>query len=395
MKKVSGMNNWKNCALAALIACLIPCAAVAQEMDVKKCTAIVVYEKGQDGLYECYTDTTVQEVKAFGKRFYAYDKKNRKLYMASDFGNYVFELNPKAKVSKSVPRMKERDIIFAVDRENMSLLHRFALINERREREMADSIERAERRIRLIRAQQRQDSIQRAQDSLRLVAKERYRETHNMKWFPKSKTLGMECLLCHEKNKDDSVYVAFLKGDTIFYTSPSGGELGLYYTELHATLMDNSVKLCEPFMYHYDIFKDSLTVTNDFLNLGNTALHNMFELEKHWENLRKKAPYGFVYDWRWSGEDWLSKVYFEYFNTNKQRVKYIDVSYATVNEVGDIVDKGTLHGVGPIESMDTSAWRWECVPTHPTSSKMRITRIVLTYMNGRKVTLNGNQIKYK
>lgn len=224
------MNNWKNYILVVLIAFLSPCiCCFSQEMDVIKSTAILVYEKGQDGFYECYMDTVVKEINTSEQRYYAYDKKNGKVYMASYFGNYVFELKPKAKVSKSIPRMKERDIIWEVYKENDVLNQRFALINERREREMADSIERAERRKRLIRAQQRQDSIQRAQDSLRLVAKERYRETHNMKWFPKSKTLGMECLLCHEKNKDDSVYVAFLKGDTIFYTSPSGGELGLYY----------------------------------------------------------------------------------------------------------------------------------------------------------------------
>lgn len=64
------------------------------------------------------------------------------------------------------------------------------------------------------------------------------------------------------------------------------------------------------------------------------------------------------------------------------------------NDVGDIRGRGSFSGTGPVESMNSASWEWNHSSYYVAgdASKMSITKVVITYMNGTTKTLTGNNI---
>lgn len=107
-------------------------------------TAIVLYIPDAQGFYHKQTNVSVNNVDNIEAQ-YAFDKKNKKLYVATAYGNYVIELTEsKAKLvkkDKSIPQVKDKDIEALVISVNNSLDEKFAQYNIDREQFITDSIE--------------------------------------------------------------------------------------------------------------------------------------------------------------------------------------------------------------------------------------------------------------
>ena len=87
---------------------------------------------------------------------------------------------------------------------------------------------------------------------------------------------------------------------------------------------------------------------------------------------------------------------FDYTNLNSKTIKYIDVYWYVTNDVNDICGKGHFKGVGPLKEGSSASWEWDDSPYYVYSSatNMRISKVILTYMNGTKQVLSKNMIKF-
>ena len=81
-------------------------------------------------------------------------------------------------------------------------------------------------------------------------------------------------------------------------------------------------------------------------------------------------------------------------NTSSKTIKYIKVYWTVKNDVGDVRGSGSFSGTGPVESMSSASWNWDYSSYYVKgdASKMRITKVVITYMNGTVKTLTGDSI---
>ena len=151
----------------------------------------------------------------------------------------------------------------------------------------------------------------------------------------------------------------------------------------------------EDFNYHLLAFKDS--IDESALNLCSvravTDYLNFRSYTKAVEELKAKAPYGFITKWSWENEVTVS-LELEFFNTNKKKVKYIDVYWVATNDVDDVRGRGVFKGTGPVEYLSSASWSWNnsLYFLANDATTLRIAKIVLTYMNGTKKILTGNSI---
>ena len=116
-----------------------------------------------------------------------------------------------------------------------------------------------------------------------------------------------------------------------------------HYTKIPITLQQD-----EDFNYHLLAFKDS--IDESALNLSSvqaaTDYLNYSFYTKAFEALKAKAPYGFITKWSWENEVTVS-LELEFFNTNKKKVKYIDVHWVASNDVDDVRGRGVFQGNRP------------------------------------------------
>ena len=148
-------------------------------------TAIILYTPDAQGYYHKQTNVSVNNVRNIEAQ-YAFDKKNKKLYVATPYGNYIIELtDSKAKLvkkDKSIPQVKDKDIDALVLSVNNSLDEKFARYNLERERFIADSIDNAREQARLAAIEKaRLDSIENARKQGEI---NRYKAMHNWHWLP-------------------------------------------------------------------------------------------------------------------------------------------------------------------------------------------------------------------
>lgn len=105
------------------------------------------------------------------------------------------------------------------------------------------------------------------------------------------------------------------------------------------------------------------------------------------------APYGFIVKWSWDNEVTVS-LQLRYFNSNKKRIKYIEVHWVAINDVGDVRGRGSFRGTGPLGFLESGSWDWDrsLYFVADDATTMRITKVILTYMNGTKKILTGDAI---
>ena len=137
--------------------------------------AIVSYDKDNDGFFHKIVNNRIFYVEDYKiQKYYAYDKKNKKLYFVTDYGNYVAELKDEyaknIKKSNSIPQLKEKEITILVDSINDDLAKRISYINKANQ----ENIDRMKEQARLDSIKAKNDSINMARE--RAIADSIYRE---------------------------------------------------------------------------------------------------------------------------------------------------------------------------------------------------------------------------
>lgn len=371
-------------------------------------TAIVLYTIDAQGFYQKQSNVPVDIVDNIEYK-YAYDKKNKNLYVTTPFGNYVIglteELAKLVKKDKTIPQLKEKEIDDIISMHNASLAEKYANLNLAREKHITDSINKVREQERIAREKARKDSIERSNKEKALNS---YRAQHNWHWLPiktKSKysystgtsTVPMECALCDKiisSYSTDSIYVIGINNDTIFSTDYKNGLLDNRYIVIHAYKIPNELKQSDYYKQHIEAYADSLSSKTDY----NTSLMeelNLFYLQEYVEKIKKEAPYGLFTEWAWDCEYSSVSFSFTYLNLNKRTIKYIDVYWKITNDVGDVRKTGHFKGTGPVEQYEFGSWNWDYSSYYVAgdASTMEFTKVIITYMNGQQQVLTKNMIK--
>ena len=115
-------------------------------------------------------------------------------------------------------------------------------------------------------------------------------------------------------------------------------------------------------------------------------------------NLKQIAPFGFINNYSWNLENnFLNCFKLSYVNLNKQTVKYLDIYWAILNDVGDVRCRGHFSGTGPVKFGNVGDWIWDKDLYYYIESrdatKLKITKLIITYMDGHKKILTGKLIK--
>jgi hypothetical protein len=86
---------------------------------------------------------------------------------------------------------------------------------------------------------------------------------------------------------------------------------------------------------------------------------------------------------------------FSYVNMNKKTIKYIDIYFCVTNDVNDICRTGHFKGIGPLKEFGSANWSWDRSSYFVSgdASNMKLTKIIITYMDGTQKILSKNMIK--
>ena len=353
--------------------------------------ALVLYQKDAKGFYQ-KTENVILPVVNNISEVYAYDKKSQELYVQTANGNYVIIVDKdNAKIykkSKSIPQLKGDELTAAITEINQSLASKFERLNIERQRYIDDSIRIA-----------KEDSIRRAkEDSIRRKKAEQYRQVHCWLDVP-TKGISLKCAFCDERTYKDSIICVKVTTDSIFWTTKREVKLGYEVDVLHGTKIPDELLRSDKYRYHYEIFKDSLNKgisgDNDF-GFSKELVDDFNDISLH-DCIRKiisEAPYGFVDEWHWDCEYGSVSFDITYTNMNKKTIRYLDVYWTITNDVGDVRKTGHFIGTGPVEPGGSGKWEWDYSSYYVAgdASKMHLTKLIITYMDGSKKVLSKNQI---
>ena len=353
--------------------------------------ALVLYQKDAKGFYQ-KTENVILPVVNNISEIYAYDKKSQELYVQTANGNYVIIVDKdNAKIykkSKSIPQLKGDELTAAITEINQSLASKFERLNIERQRYIDDSIRIA-----------KEDSIRRAkEDSIRRKKAEQYRQVHCWLDVP-TKGISLKCAFCDERTYKDSIICVKVTTDSIFWTTKREVKLGYEVDVLHGTKIPDELLRSDKYRYHYEIFKDSLNKgisgDNDF-GFSKELVDDFNDISLH-DCIRKiisEAPYGFVDEWHWDCEYGSVSFDITYTNMNKKTIRYLDVYWTITNDVGDVRKTGHFKGTGPVEPGGSAKWEWDYSSYYVAgdASKMHLTKLIITYMDGSKKVLSKKQI---
>lgn len=387
---MSGLFNKTLLTVISVLTCLQMQAQYNQANSfIRK--ALVAYHIDSKGFYVRETEKMLDEVSSVESN-YAYDKKAQNLYVVTATSNIVVTLNKDyakiVKKNKSIPQLKDEALDKEVARQTQLLDEKFAKLNAQREQHLRDSIQKA-----------REDSIAEVRKQEAIIAERNkksddYRKSHIYHFVP---TVGipLHCEICDETIARDSVFSYGIANDTIYFVSNTEGKLGLSYMEPHKAKIVKYLSDNKSFKYHYEVFKDSLTkdsVDYDFLTTywGYTSYTNYLK------ELKQKAPYGYFDEWGWDAEYSMVSFHFRYVNTNPKTIKYITVYFKITNDVGDLRKTGYFRGTGPLEEDESASWSWDSSSYFVAgdASNMNITKVVLTYMNGKTQVVTGKYLQF-
>ena len=353
---------------------------------------IVSYTKDSKGFYVKNTNKMTDIVVGVVEN-YAYDKKAQNLYVLTENSNVVVTLTKDyAKVikkNKDIPQLSGEELTKAIEKHNEQLFEKFTVLNRQREQQIADSINKA-----------RQDSIDEVNRRNAIIAaKNRAREDYisSHKWY--KVPLGgnsMNCVICDEYiNSKDVFHTLGIRNDSIYYATIKEGMLGLKYIALHESKIPLTLNSNKDFLYHYEVFKDSLTDdSTDYAAIVHDLGYQYYA--EYLAQLKKTAPFGYVEEWGWNNEYSMVTFNIRYANTNSKTIKYLTVYFKITNDVGDIRKTGYFQGTGPLKEGESASWEWDSSSyfTAGDASKMSITKIVLTYMNGTKQVVSGKYLRF-
>ena len=354
--------------------------------------ALVYYSQDEKGFFHKKENVNLQEVSQVVSS-YGYNKKSHELYLETEQANCIVTVNDDLhkilKKSKSIPQMKDDELAAKSAVVNKKLDEKFTLLNQAREKHINDSIQKA-----------REDSIKKArEDSIRLAKqakqKEDYRKAHNWKWVPVNKT-RLTCSLCDKTFYDeDSIFCMGFRNDTLYHLTSEDMALDETYLKVHKLYVPASLKSNDKFRYHFEVYGDSLRAFK-LVALEDPESFNSYTAYNALQKVRAKAPNGYFEDWGWNDEYGAITFHFKYTNTNKNTIKYIEVFWVVTNDVGDVRKTGSFRGTGPLEEWETASWNWDHSMYYVAgdATNMNITKVIITYMNGAKITIPKNKLQF-
>ena len=354
--------------------------------------ASIYYFMDENGYFQKKENINLQEVFNVVST-YGYDKKSHELYVETDISNCIVtvsdELHKLLKKSKSIPQLKSEELAIKANAINQELAKKFERLNVSRQKHIADSIERV-----------KQDSIRRArEDSLRVVAERNkevsYKNSH--RWFSvPSKKNKIYCDFCEKSiETNDSLFCYAIKKDTLYWAGYETGKLDIEIRHIHAGKIPDVLSKDKDFIYHRKVFNDSLT-SRIGIDMGLALELNRDRYFDYMKELKRVAPNGLFLDWGWDSEYSSISFHFKYMNTNKNTIKYIEVFFVVSNDVGDVRKTGSFKGTGPLEEWESASWDWDHSSYYVAgdASKMNISKVIITYTNGTKVTIPKNKIRF-
>ena len=205
------------------------------------------------------------------------------------------------------------------------------------------------------------------------------------------------CVLCEKgiTTRDSSLCYAIIK-DSIYWADIIEGDLGVSYNHIHAAEVSKDLKKNISYAVHMEFYRDSLENIIPIMSKFYAGLKNYISYQDYLEKLKKKAPNGYFLGWNWDKEYSSISFNFRYLNTNKKTIKYIDVYWVLKNDVGDIRKSGHFSGTGPLGEWESASWDWDHSSYYVSgdASKMSLTKVIITYMDGSKVTIPKDKIWY-
>jgi hypothetical protein len=323
---------------------------------------------------------------------YAYDKETQTLYVLTSNSNCAVMLNKDyakiIKKAKDIPHLEGAELNAAILKANKSLDDKFTEINRLWTIHVQDSISKAKSdSLELVRhARMEMDERNQQLDE--------YRSGHNWHWLPVNNH-ALSCTLCDKTFSEDSVFCLGIRNDSIYYGKWVEGDLGLSYFESHVCQIPPSLLTDASFKYHYEAFQDSLS-RDTFLSPDFISSFNNLNIRDYIKQLKKAAPYGYFDSWGWDGEYSMITFNFKYTNTNAMTIRYIDVYFRVTNDVHDVRLTGHFKGTGPLKELETASWDWDSSSYFVAgdASKMNITKVILTFMNGRQKVLTGRLLQF-
>ena len=352
--------------------------------------ALVYYSQDERGFFHKKENVNLQEVSQVVSS-YGYNKKSHELYLETDRSNCIVTVNDDLhkilKKSKSIPQMKDDELSSKSKEVNTRLEEKFARLNQAREKFINDSTQKA-----------REDSIKKArEDSVRFAKlakqKDDYRKAHSWKWVPINKT-HLSCSLCDKSvYSEDSLFCLGFRNDTLYHFSYEDLALDESYLKIHKMYVPATLKSNDKFRYHFEVYGDSLR-SFKLTALEDPEDFNSYSVYEALQKVRSKAPNGYFEDWGWNDEYGTITFNFKYTNTNKNTIKYIEVFWVVTNDVGDVRKTGSFRGTGPLAEWETASWNWDhsMYFVAGDATKMDIRKVIITYMNGSKVTIPKNKI---
>ena len=352
--------------------------------------ALVYYSQDEKGFFQKKENVNLQEVFQVVSS-YGYNKKSHELYVETERANCIVTVNDDLhkilKKSKSIPLLKSDELTTKAKEINAQMEEKFNRLNRARQKHINDSIQKA-----------REDSIQKArEDSIRLVKlakqKEDYRNAHNWGWVPINKT-RLSCSLCDKIFYDeDSIFCMAFRNDSLYHMTSEDMALDVTYLKIHKSFVPASLKSNDKFKYHIEVFRDSL-MHKQLISLDNPEALNSYWAYQALQKVKAKAPNGYFNEWGWDDEYGSVTFHFKYTNTNKNTIKYIEVFWVVTNDVGDVRKTGSFRGTGPLAEWESASWNWDYSGYYIAgdATNMNISKVIITYMNGTKVTIPKNKL---
>ena len=352
--------------------------------------ALVNYVQDEKGFFQKKENVNLQEVSQIVSS-YGYNKKSHELYLETERANCIVTVNDDLhkilKKSKSIPQMKDDELNVKSVEVSKKLEEKFARLNQAREKFSNDSIQKA-----------KEDSIKKArEDSIRFAKlakqKDDYRKAHNWRWVPINKT-HLSCSLCDKSvYSEDSLFCMAFRNDTLYHLSFEDVALDESHMKIHKMYVPTSLKSDEQFKYHFEVYGDSLRAFK-LTALEDPESFNSYSAYEALQKVHAKAPNGYFEDWGWNDEYGSITFHFSYTNTNKNTIRYIEVFWVVTNDVGDVRKTGCFKGTGPLAEWETASWNWDHSMYYVAgdATNMNITKAIITYMNGSKVTIPKNKL---
>lgn len=380
-----------------LISCMLLLASISCMAQFDNTNSVVrktllEYEMNSNGYYHKKEGALVDKVEKVVS-LYAFDKKSSNLYVQTENGNYVVVLNKEhAKIykqSKLAPFIDEKQVDAEIERVNRMLEEHFESLNAARTKHLQDSAQKV-----------MNDSLEKIrQDSIQLAFQKavdiKYRQTHNWHDLPMNK-IGLECILCHHHAYEDIVYCEGIVNDTIYYVENATGIMGETYKKLHISQYNPRLKNELKYNYHVKMFRDSLSsrpyLTPEYVKAENEKAYALYA-----ETISTKAPFGYVDNTGFDFQDDHLIFDFSYTNTNKKTIKTIDIFCDILNPAESVKKVIKLKANGPIELMETKSWSWddESNRVPPLSTDLEISKLIITFKDGRQKILTQKDIIYK